>query len=192
MNHHASLGDRLVAVESLSADSRTQLEQELAAMFVKELTAPRRIFIAIVGITSLSMAALCALLAVTEARLPLLPRVGLGCGTLFGLAWAALALRVVRRGSLDLKVDARRMATMVWGFTTLMMVFFMLAGMSSPDRLLGLMMIACGLSFLIGAGVYWLNYRIEQAELNTREQLLRLELRLAQLSERPKVLQGLG
>jgi hypothetical protein len=44
-------------------------------------------------------------------------------------------------------------------------------------------MIVGGLPFLIGAGVYWLNYRIENAELNAQEKFLQLELRLATLSE---------
>ena len=45
------------------------------------------------------------------------------------------------------------------------------------------MMVANGLAFLICAGVYWLNHRIEQAELMTREKLLQLELRLTKLCE---------
>jgi hypothetical protein len=72
---------------------------------------------------------------------------------------------------------------MVWCFTVLMMTFFLAAGMGDQDRLQGLMLIAGGLPFLIGAGVYWLNYRIEQAELSAREQFLQLELRVARLSE---------
>jgi hypothetical protein len=64
-----------------------------------------------------------------------------------------------------------------------MVVFFLMAGMSLHDRLLGLMMIANGLVFLVGAGVYWLTYRIGQAELETRERLLQLELRLAELAD---------
>src|SRR5436190_2209169 len=107
MSNHISFGDRLVAVESLSPDSRQKLEQELHAMFVKKLTVPGRIFIALVGIGSLGIAALCGYLAIT-ARVPVLPRIGLGLGTLFGLAWAVLAARVCQRGTLDLKVDPRR------------------------------------------------------------------------------------
>jgi len=182
-NDRTDFGDRLIAAEPLSLDSRQKLQQELHAMFVKELTTPRRVIFAVVAIAAVGSAAVCGFLALTEPRLPVLPRVGLGVGTLFGLAWAAVAARVCLRGTIDLKVDARRIAAMVWGFTVLMMVFFLMAGMSSHDRLLGLMMIACGLSFLISAGVYWLNFRIEEAELNTREQLLRLELRLAELCE---------
>ena len=74
-------------------------------------------------------------------------------------------------------------AVMVWVFTVLTMIFFLIAGMSAEDRLLGLMLIANGMAFLIGAGVYWITYRIEQAELNTREKLLQLEMRLAELQE---------
>ncbi len=110
-------------------------------------------------------------------------RVGLAVGTLFGLAWAAVAARICWRGSLELRIDARRLAVMVWVFTVLTMIFFLIAGMSAEDRLLGLMLIANGMAFLIGAGVYWITYRIEQAELNTREKLLQLEMRLAELQE---------
>jgi hypothetical protein len=184
MNNRTSLGDRLVAVEPLSSESRQKLEQELHAMFVKELSTPHRIFIGLVGIVSVASAALCAYLAITEARLPVIPRVGLTVGTLFGLAWAALVIRVLRRGTMDLKVDARHMAAMVWVFTVLMVVFFLMAGMSIPDRLLGLMMIAQSIPFLIGAGVYFLSFCIQQSDLNTREQFLRLELRIAELSEK--------
>ncbi len=56
--------------------------------------------------------------------------------------------------------------------------------MSAENQLQGLMMVANGLVFLICAAVYWLTYRVEQAELNTREKLLQLELRLAELGEK--------
>jgi hypothetical protein len=119
----------------------------------------------------------------TEPTLPILARVALSVGTLFGLAWAAVAGRMSWRGSIDLKADNRRIAAMVWTFTVLMMVFFLMVGMSVADRLLGLMMIANGLAFLIMAATYWISFRIEQAELATREKLLQLELCLAKLCE---------
>ena len=153
-------------------------------MFIRELTTTRRVVFGIVAIVALTTALVCAGLAVTESTLPALPRIGLAVGTLFGLAWASVAARICWRGVLDVKLDARCIAAMVWVFTVLMMVFFLMAGMSAKDRMQGLMMIANGLAFLIGAGVYWITYRIEEAELNTREKLLQLELRLAELSEK--------
>jgi len=185
MNNRTSLADRLVAVETLSSESRQKLEQELHAMFVKQLNVAGRIFIGLIGLFCLGIAILCGYLAITApAPLPVVARIGLGLGVPFGLAWAALAARIVRRGNLDLKVDNRSMAAMVWVFTTLLMTCFLMAGMSLPDRLLGLMMIAFGLTFLISAGVFFLSVCIQQSDLNTREQFLRLELRLAELSEK--------
>ena len=153
-------------------------------MFIRELSTARRTVFGVVALAALISAGVCGFLALTEPTLPTLARVGLSVGTLFGLAWAVEGARICWRGALDLRLDSRRMAGMVWVFTVLMMVFFLMVGMSAKDRLLGLMMIANGIAFLIGAGVYWLTYRIEQAELNTREQLLQLELRLAQMGEK--------
>jgi hypothetical protein len=183
-NNLTKFGDRLLAVEPLSPNSRHQLQKELHAMFARELTTPRRLIFGVVALVALVSAAVCGSLALTEPNLPTLARVGLATGTLFGLAWTAVAARIGWRGTLDLRLDARSIAVMVWVFTVLTMVFFLMVGMSAEDRLLGLMMIANGLAFLIGAAVYWLTYRIEQAELNTREKLLHLELRLAELGEK--------
>lgn len=179
-----SLGQRLLAVEPLSPNSRQQLEQELSHMFQRELSKTRRTFFGAVTASALVSGGICGALALTEPDLPTLPRIALAVGSLFGLAWAVVAARICWRGALDLKRDARQIAAMVWTFTVLMMTFFLFAGMNAENRLQGIMMIVGGLPFLIGAGVYWLNYRIEQAELNTQEKFLQLELRLAGLGER--------
>lgn len=185
MTHESKpIGERLLAVEPLSPQTRQQLEKELHAMFVQELTTVRRVFIGGIAVVSLISAVVCGSLALTEADLPTLARVGLATGTLFGLAWAVVTARICWRGTLDLKLDARRQAQMVWTFTLLMVIFFVVVGALAQDQLKGLVMIANGLVFLICAAVFWISYRIEQAELNTRERLLQLELRLAELAEK--------
>jgi hypothetical protein len=115
--------------------------------------------------------------------LPLATRIGLGTGTLFGLAWAVVSFRIAWRGTMDLRFDTRRMAAMVWVFAV-MMTFFLLVGMSAKDRMLGLMLITQGLAFLVGAAVFFITNFIAQAEVSTRKKLLQLELRLAELSEK--------
>jgi hypothetical protein len=92
--------------------------------------------------------------------------------------------RVLRRGAVNLRIDNRLIAGMVWVFTVLLMVCFLMLGMSIEDRVKGVLMIAYGLTFLVSAGVFFLAVRIEQAELGVREKLLELELRLAELSEK--------
>ena len=151
-------------------------------MFVRKLTAPHRAVMGVVSVFSLAMAGLCGYLAVTETGLPLLARVGLGVGVLFGLAWCVTAVSVLRQGAMDMRTHGRWMAVMVWVFTILMVMFFQILGMTVPDRMLGLAMMANGLVFLIGAAVYWLSFLIGQSQLNTREQLLQLELRLAEMA----------
>lgn len=176
-------GERLLAVEPLTAQSAQHLEKELSTMFVRELSTFRRVVVGFVGVFALLGGIASGTLAFTEAGLPPLARGGLGVGAVFGLAWAVMAVRMVRRGTI-VNLDSRRMAAMVWIFTLLMMVFFLMVGMSTDDRILGLMMMANGLAFLICAAVYWLTHRIEQAELATREKLLQLELRIAELCEK--------
>jgi MFS family permease len=183
-NDQTTFRDRLLAVEPLSPDSREKLAQELHAMFTRQLSTPHRIVIAIVAVFSLAVAVLCGYLAVTRANLPLVARIGLGTGTLFGLAWALLAARILRKGAINLRFDNRMMAALGWVFTVLLMTFLLMLGMSIEDRLLGVMMIAYGLVFLVGAGVNFVSARIEQAELAMREKMLELELRIAELSER--------
>jgi hypothetical protein len=183
MSDRTRFADRLVAVDPLSDTSRQHLEKELRTMFVRELGRTRRFFFSGVSVFGLISGGVCGTLAATEPQLPPLARGGLAVGVLFGLAWATVAGRIAWRGKLDLRTDNRRIAAMVWVFTTLMMTFFLMLGMSVPDRLLGLMMIANGLVFFIGAGVYLITSRIEQAELNNQERLLKLELRIAEWSE---------
>lgn len=174
--------EELLAADPLPAASRLSLEKELSTMFVRELSTGPRIVVGLVGCVALGSAAVCGALAVTEPDLPLLARIGLGVGTLFGLAWTVMCAKIVRRRAI-VGPDQQLIAAMVWVFTVLMMVFFLMLGMTAKDRLLGVLVIVQGLAFLIGAGVYWLTYRIERAELGTREKLLQLELRLAELAE---------
>jgi hypothetical protein len=176
--------DQLLAVEPVAPDARDQLLQEIRNMLTLKLTWPHKAFLAVLAVFSLASSAVCAFLAITERDLPTLARVGLATGTLFGLSWLALFIVVLRRGSMDMLRDQRRMAQMVWVFTLLMVIFFVMVGMSSPDPTKGLLMIAQSLVFLISAAVYWLTICIQQSELSVKERLLRLELQLTELVDR--------
>jgi hypothetical protein len=183
MSKQTSFRDRILDVEPIAPDVRHRLEQEIHNMMVRKLRLPARVFIAIVAVFSLASAGVFGYLAATEETLPLTARIGLGTGVLFGLAWSAWSLRILRSGQMNLQKDPRLAAQMVWVFTVLMVVFFLVVGISAADRLLGVLMILQSLAFLIGAAVYWLSYRIEAAELNVKEQLLRMELQITELLE---------
>jgi hypothetical protein len=184
MNDRTTFRDQLLAVEPLSPDYREKLEKELRTMFIRQLNLPGRIFFGVIAIFCVAIAGLCGYLAVMQTELPMVARVGLGIGTLFGLTGAVILARVLRRGAMNLKIDNRLIAGMVWVFTVLMMTCFLMLGMSIEDRVKGVLMIAYGLTFLVGAGVYFVAARVEQAELGLREKLLELELRMAELGEK--------
>lgn len=181
-DHERPLRDRLLAVGAPSPSIQDQLQKEIRSMLTRKLTTLHRVFLCVVAIGSLASALLCGSLAITQTQLPPLARIGLATGVLFGLAWIIVIVSVLRRGEMDLKRDARRIAQMVWGFTLLMSIFFCAVGLSRPDNQASVLMMVQSLVFLICAAVYWLNHRIEESELNVKEKLLEIELQLAELT----------
>lgn len=151
-------------------------------MLIKKLTTPRRVFFCFVAVAASVSALICGSLALTEPQLPPLARLGLATGVLFGLGWVIALVSILRRGEMDLKRDARRIAQMVWCFTLLMSIFFCAVGMSRPDKPVSVLLMVQSLVFLVSAAVYWLNHRIEESELNVKEKLLEIELHLAELT----------
>jgi hypothetical protein len=184
-DHELPLRDRLLAVGSPSADFQTQFQKEIRSMFIRKLSAPRRMFFYFVAVGASISALVCGSLALTEPQLPPMARFGLATGVLFGLSWVIAIVSILRRGEIDLKRDGRRIAQMVWVFTLLMSIFFCVVGMSRPDKPLGVLLMLQSLVFLISAAVYWLNHRIEESELNVKEKLLELELHLAECRSAP-------
>jgi hypothetical protein len=111
---------------------------------------------------------------------PIYGRVTFAAGALFSLAFAVLGFRVYKRGAIRLKSEGAVYSGLAWGLPVVMVTLFM---MGAPNNLIGLRMIVSGLVFLIGGAVFLLRYVIEQSELNTKEKLLEIEYRLAELAE---------
>lgn len=186
-NHNKTIRDRLLDIEAIHAERADKYQKEIQAMIDRKLTASRKVAHVVVIAFALASAIMCGWLAITEESLPPLGRTGLATGTLFGLAWAWYGFSILKRGAIDLKVHTRWAATMVWVFTLLMVVFFLMVAMTMNDKVIGILMVANGLVFLIGAAVYWLSYKIDDAQLSTREKLLQLELQIAELADRIKL-----
>lgn len=184
MNDHADFRERLLNVEPPRPDVRERIQQEIQAMLTQKLTLPRRIFITVIALFDLAAAVLCGSLVLTEDQLPTLARIGLGVGSLFGIAWGVWFVRLLRRGEMNVRTDSRWMAGMVWIFTLVMVILMFMVGAMAPDRSKGILMILQSFIFLISAAVYWLSHRITDAELNVTERLLKLELQIAELGRR--------
>ena len=99
------------------------------------------------------------------------------------MGWAFLCFKIWRRGAIDLKVDAGIYTGLAWGLPVFLVTMFMVW---APNDLAGLRMILSGLVFLVMGAVFLIRNVVEQSELKTREKLLEVEYRLAELAEAMK------
>jgi len=171
-------------VDAPQSEKGERHEREIRETMERKLSAPGKVVFAVVEAVMLGTAGLCGWLAVHRwESAPPLALVGLGVGVLFALASAAMIADVLRRGSIDRLKLPRRVVGLAWVFIVAMVTIFMLATGRTPDAVRSVYTVAYGLVFLVMAAVFLIVQRIEQAELKTREKLLELELRLAEIAE---------
>jgi hypothetical protein len=178
-----TLRDRLCELEPQNPLLRERYSQELQAMLERKLSLPMKGFLVLVGVGSVAIATFLGTLALSHEELPALARAGLAGGVVFALAWAGLTGWTLRRGTLQLRTQPAAYASLSWVFAVLLETCFLLLAPQFPDRFHAVLALVCGLVLLIGAGVTMVCTRVQQAELRTQESLLRLEYRLAELSE---------
>jgi hypothetical protein len=177
------LRDQLCELEPQNPLLRERYTQEIQAMLERKLGIYEKLFIAAVMVASLAIAAYLGVLALIQVGLPLLARMGLAGGSVFGLAWAVLCGRALRRGAWELRIQPAAMAALSWVFAVLLETCFLVLAPQFPDHFHAILCLFCGLVILVGAGVMLVNTCVQQAEMRTREALLRLEYRIAELSE---------
>jgi hypothetical protein len=178
-----SLRDQLCELEPANPLLRERYTQAIQAMLEKKLTLPGKLFIAAVSVVSLAIAAFLGFVAVIHDELPPLARVALVAGVVFAVAWAALGGWALRRGTFELRIQPAAQAALAWTFAVLLETCFLVLAPQFPDHFQATLALFGGLVILVGAGVMLVTVRVQQAELRTREALLRLEYRIAELSE---------
>ena len=176
--------DRLLRSERVTPSLRERHEEEIRTMIEKQLTRPASIVWGLSGLAGMVLAVGFGILAIALPReVPWYARLGFVGGALFGIGWAYLGFRIFRRGFIDLKVDAGIYAGLSWGLPVFLVTVFMVW---APDNITGLRMILSGLVFLVMGAMFLLRNFIDQSEMKTREKLLEIEYRLAELTEAVK------
>lgn len=176
---------RLLESQRVTPALREKYEMETWKLFekpVKGLAKCGWIGATVMGVGFLALFGTVAVIA--PAEFPLLGRLGFAAGALFGLGWAILGVIILRRGSEDPRTHGKAAAGMGWGVTVIIATMAIVLGPQLPDRVTGVMMIVTVLVFLVPAAMFMTLSRIERAELETREKLLEIEYRLAELAER--------
>ncbi|MHC4155421.1 MAG: hypothetical protein ACYST6_10940 [Planctomycetota bacterium] len=180
-----TLRDKLVDMEKPNANYREEYEKEVRAMFEKKLTGLTRTW-AIVGlIMGLGFFILFGSLAVIVPReFPLWGRFIWALGAVFGLGFAGLETWVLKKGAVNLKTDNMAMAGLGWAFVVIVASTILVFSARFPDPMKGVRALIAVLIFLVLAAVGLLKAFIQRSEVNTREKLLEIEYRIAELAEK--------
>lgn len=173
--------ERLLKQEQASPALKERYTKEIQAMLEKRVTGLHRFGWLVAAISGLGFAVLFGTLAIlAPVEFPWSGRLIFALGVPFGIGWMVLGIRVFRQGAINSKPDSGGAAGMAWGLPVLV-VTVVLA--SAPDDIVGVRMIVSALAFLIMGALFLLRHVVEQSELKTREKLLQIEYRLAELVE---------
>ena len=183
-----SFRERLFKLEPATPALKEQYDKKVQAMLGKRLTGTDRKVWLGGTVMSVVFAVLLGAMAIIPplAEVPLFVRVPPAVGVLFCVGFAIFFLRVLRRGSMDLKFDTSVIIGMVWGLAVFMVTMFTVMSLLVPDRIVGLWMMIFGLVVLVVGAVFLIRHAIAQSELKTCEKLLEIEYRLAELAETAK------
>ena len=183
-----SLRERLLRLEHVTPALKERYKKEVQAMLEQRITGTGRWVVLGFTVMSVVFAVLLGVFAIIPplAEVPLLPRLPVALGVPFCVGFAILLLRVLRRGSWDLKSDPSFIIGMIWKLVLLMVIMFMVMSLLAPDRIAGLWMMIFGLVVLVVGAVFLIRHVIEQSELKIREKLLEIEYRLIELAETAK------
>ena len=186
MNKHTNeFAEQLVDAQPIDSVHQQKYKKEITAMYEKKLTGLNKvtwIFSTMMGLFFVGVFSWA--FAISADELPLLARLGFAAGALFGLGIAAYSVKILLRGKYNLKTDAKGMLGMMWVFIVIMVTLFMMLAPELPDPNSGIFMLLNALIFLVMAATFMTTGRTDQAELKTREKLLEMECRLAEISEK--------
>ena len=177
--------DRLLDIEKTNATYKEKYERQVKEMTEQKLTGLKKM--QIIGFLGMSvcLGVLFGTLAVIIPKgFPLWGRAGFAIGSVFSLAFAVLYLLILKKGSINLKKDNMDLAWTGWGLVIIIGTLALVFSPNLPDKISGVHWLVSCLFYLIAAGVFLLRAFIERSEVNTREKLLEIEYRLADLAEK--------
>ncbi len=177
--------DRLLDLETANPTYREEYERQVKAMVEQKLTGAKKWQIIAFLALSLCLGVFFGTLAVIAPEgFPLWGRLGFGAGAVFSLAFVVMYACILKKGSINLKKDNLELAWSSWGCVVVVGAIALAFSHRLSDRIVAVWLLVYLLFFLVMAGVLLLRAFIERSELNTREKLLEIECRLADLCER--------
>ncbi len=177
-----TMRERLLAAEPMDETLKERFEKELAMMLEKKMSRPRKWGSILLVVVMFTQFVFFGWAAFAADKLPMLARTGFLLGMVFSAAFAVLLIRTLRRGSFNLRTDANTMTGVMWVFMVLLVTLVLLLSSGMENRVAAIQMVVHVMIFFIMAVTFLLKNIIEQSALTTREKLLELEYRIAELS----------
>ena len=178
-----SYRDKLLNAEQYSPHLREKYEEEVNSMLEKKVSGFQKgliIFFLCLGLVFTGVFGWAYF--VSKGELPPLARAGFAIGSLFGIAETLFMAWILKRGSWHEKIHSNAFMGLTWGFMVITSTIFLLLG-KDIDPVKHTHMLVSLLVFWAAGIVMFISHWIKQSELNTKEHLLRLELKIMELSE---------
>ncbi len=184
-NKKNTFRDELLGMEKPNADYKKNYERQVKEMVEKKLTGLRK-WGTIAGLVmGLGFFVLFGTLAIiTPKEFPSWGRAIWAIGSLFGLAFAILSALVLKKGTVNLKTDDMAFAGLAWGFIVIVSTITLVNAGRLSDPTIAIKMLVSLLIFEVMAAAGLRKAIIERSGVNTREKLLEIEYRLADLAEK--------
>ncbi len=173
--------DRLIQCEAPTPALHEKYRKEITAMLEKELSPRDRVGWIFWAVFSLAVAILFGYVAIwSYGDLPLWGTGIFALCAVFELIHAGISGWIAYSGRLLMKTQPPALAGLGWGLTVIVVTTWLVA---MPASIAGVRALVGGVAFLVMAAVFMLASRTEQAELRTKEKLLEIECRIAELGE---------
>ena len=187
--------DKLLDMEKPNSNYREKYEKEVKAMLEKKLNYLWRVGFVVLGLVGLLVAISFAEMASSRGgddSLRLFARLVTVPGAVLGLAWSVLMGWVAVTGKLNLRTQPARMAAIGVALGFFFVAYFMFRfvvpiTVENPTdyrSILGVQLALIGFFFVVTVGICLLLRIAYRTEFKTREKLLEIEYRIAELAEK--------
>ena len=181
-----NFADQLIAAQRVEPTLRQRYEQEMKAMLEQPLTKTRKTSFILSAILCTIMMVMLTIAALSSHRAPIGVRIGLGLGAVYAAGWLIMSIRILRRGTFNLRSDSRVLSAWPWIFMVALVTLILFMTGQRADSVKSVWMLLYGLTFLLMASMFLIQHWISDARLKVEERLLEVQLRVAELAEEIK------
>jgi len=178
---HKNFREQLVNSERINKKLKENYEKEVAAMLEDRLSPARKTAFIALAVFFLGQALFFGYLIVVKT-LPMVAVAGFSVVILFSLTLSFIVLKIALDGVVKMKTHPTVITGIAFGCAIVLVV---LSIISEPfvEPIVSIQMVVYGLFGLVVTATFFIIKSIGKSELNTREKLLEIEYRIAELAE---------